>query len=219
MPSSDTIRVAVVEDVREERERLIALLDAFPEVKRVAACATAEEALKTIPAAAPQIILMDIQLPGMSGIDCVSRIKRALPTVQVMMLTVLEDHERIFQSLAAGATGYLLKKTPPNEILIAIADLHKGGAPMSGQIARLVVSAFQRAPHADAAISTLTAAEENVLRLLARGLLYKEIAQKLAISASTVRTHIYHIYGKLHVHSRTEAAGKFFHSRRWSSPE
>lgn len=208
MPSAAPIRLAIVEDLDEERERLASLLAARPEFKCVAACATAEEALKTIPPLAPHIILMDIQLPGISGIDCVRRIKKVLPSTEVMMLTVFEDHERIFESLAAGATGYLLKKASPEDLCAAIKELHAGGAPMSGQIARLVVSAFRRPAAAEAELSKLSPGEQSVLQRLARGLLYKEIAAELGISISTVRTHIYHIYEKLRVHNRTEAINK-----------
>ena len=215
MPLAKAIGVAVVEDDREDRERLTALLTVAPGFVCLAACSSAEEALTVIPPKGPDVVLMDIQLPGLSGIACVGRLKEGLPQTQIMMLTVFEDHERIFQSLAAGATGYLLKKTAPEDLLEAIAELHRGGSPMSGQIGRLVVSAFHRAPERAGNLAQLTPAEDRVLRLIARGLLYKEIADELGISLGTVRTHIHHIYDKLHVHNRTEATNRFFDSRKW----
>jgi DNA-binding NarL/FixJ family response regulator len=153
----------------------------------------------------PDIVLMDIQLPGESGIDCVRHLKDVTPGAEIMMLTIFEDHERIFQSLAAGATGYLLKKTPPDKLLEAIRELRAGGAPMSGQIARQVVTAFQRPSPPAARLSPM---EQKVLQLLARGHLYKEVADQLEIKISTVRTYVWHIYRKLQVHNRTEAVLK-----------
>jgi DNA-binding NarL/FixJ family response regulator len=200
-----SIRVAVVEDRPEERESLVALLDGTPGFTCVAACASADEALEALPACRPDIVLMDIQLPGMSGVECVRRLSPVLPQTQLMMLTVLEDHDLIFRSLAAGATGYLLKKTPPTKLLEAIRDLHAGGAPMSGQVARKVVAAFRRTSANETPASRLSPVEQSVLERLARGLLYKEAAQELGISMSTVRTHVWHIYRKLQVHNRTEA--------------
>jgi DNA-binding NarL/FixJ family response regulator len=162
----------------------------------------------------PEVVLMDIQMPGKSGIECVRELRPRLSQTQFMMLTVYEDHEAIYESLAAGATGYLLKKTPTPKLLQAIRDLRDGGAPMSGQIARKVVAAFRNPREArptaftPPAESPLSRLEESVLQLLARGLLYKEVAEKLQISGSTVRTHVWHIYRKLHVHNRTEAVLK-----------
>lgn len=200
-----SIRVAVVEDRSEDRESLVRLLEQAPDIVCVAACAVAVEALEVLPRVAPAVVLMDIQLPGMSGIDCVLKLKAVLPEAQVMMLTVFEDHDLIFRSLAAGATGYLLKKTPPAKLLEAIRELHAGGAPMSGQIARQVVAIFQTPPVAKAGAAKLSPIELRVLQRLAAGLLYKEVAAELGISVSTVRTHVWHIYRKLHVHNRTEA--------------
>lgn len=203
-----TIRVGVVEDRASEIEALVRLLRATPGFASVAACRSATEALAVLPGARPDVVLMDIQLPGLSGIDCVSQLRPLLPQAQIMMLTVVEDHELIFRSLAAGAMGYLLKKTPPEKLLDAIRELHEGGSPMSGQIARQVVSAFGHTPREATASAKLSPVELAVLQRLARGLLYKEVADELNISMSTVRTHVWHIYRKLQVHNRTEAVLK-----------
>ncbi len=202
-PNDSCIRVAVVEDRPEDRDRFVRLLSESAGLRCVAACRSATEALTILPGQAPDIVLMDIGLPGTSGIDCLRELAPLLPRAQFMMLTVFEDHDLIFQSLAAGATGYLLKKTPAPKLLEAVRELHEGGAPMSGQIARQVVGAFRQSrPSAN---SILSASEQSVLGLLARGLMYKEVAERLNLSIYTVRTHIWHIYRKLHVHNRTEA--------------
>lgn len=209
MTEPQVIRVAVVEDREADRQRLSRLLRQTPGLTKVAACATAEEALQTLPGLVPppDIVMMDIGLPGLSGIECVRRLKGRVAQAQVMMLTVIEDHERIFQSLAAGATGYLLKKASDRQVVEAIRELHEGGAPMSGQIARQVVAVFQAA-QPPAAAEKLTPVEQEVLRRLAQGLLYKEVADALHICLSTVRTHVWHIYRKLHARNRTEAIRK-----------
>lgn len=206
----ETIKVAIVEDSADTREALQVLINGSEGFMCVAACGSAEEALAVIPRCPPDVVLMDIQLPGMSGIECIRRLKNQLPDVQIMMLTVFEDHDRIFQSLAAGASGYIVKKTVPDKLLEAIDELHKGGAPMSGQIARQVVEAFKNPvdslPEHDAPPPTnLSKREQEILGQLARGFLYKEICNHLGISMGTVRVHIRHIYEKLHVHNRTEA--------------
>jgi DNA-binding NarL/FixJ family response regulator len=200
-----SIRVAVVEDRSEERESLRELLSASPGFVCVAVCSSGTEALELLPGLRPEIVLMDIQLPGMSGIECVAQLSRVLSETQFMMVTVLEDHDLIFRSLAAGATGYLLKKTPPAKLLDAIRELYSGGAPMSGQVARKVVAAFRHPPANNSASAKLSPIEQSVLQRLARGLLYKEVAEEMDISVSTVRTHVWHIYRKLQVHNRTEA--------------
>lgn len=200
-----TIRVAVVEDREDERHHIAQLLRTSPGFACVAACASGEEALATL---SPDcdVVLMDIQMGGMSGIECVKALKTQCPGTEIMMLTVVEDYERIFQALAAGATGYLLKTTSPPKLLEAIQELHAGGAPMSGQIARQVVGAFRDSrPAAPAGAGKLSPVEQAVLQWLAKGLLYKEVADKMRISPGTVRTHICHIYRKLHAHNRTEA--------------
>ena len=202
------IRVAVVEDRVPDREALVKLLRDSAGIICVAACGSTEEALSMLPRCKPQIVLMDIQLAGSSGIECVSQLRPFLPETQFMMLTVFEDHELIFRSLAAGATGYLLKKTPPPKLLEAIHELHEGGAPMSGQVAREVVAAFRKPLGPAPATAKLSPVEQKVLQHLARGLLYKEVADTLNISVSTVRTHVWHIYRKLHAHNRTEAVAR-----------
>ena len=154
------------------------------------------------------MVLMDIQLPGVSGIECIRRLKADLPEVRILMLTVFEDHERIFQSLKAGASGYLLKTTPPAKLIEAIQDTFRGGAPMSAPIARQVVDWFHRLDVVDPKLETLSRREEEILGLLAKGLLYKEIADQLGLGVGSVRTYIRRIYDKLHVRSRTEAVLK-----------
>jgi DNA-binding NarL/FixJ family response regulator len=203
-PSAPIIRVAVVEDRTEELFTLVTLLRSAAGFSCAAACSSALEALEELPPSRPDVVLMDIQMPGLSGIECVRQLRPLLPATQIMMLTVVEDHDLIFRSLAAGANGYLLKKTPGAKILEGIRELHAGGAPMSGQIARKVVAAF-RGPPAESPAEALSTTEQSVLRRLARGLLYKEVAAELNMSVSTVRTHVWHIYRKLQVHNRTEA--------------
>jgi DNA-binding NarL/FixJ family response regulator len=204
------IRVALVEDDAEVRAGLEALLGSASNCSCVAAFASAEEALSKLPELKPDVVLMDIHLPGMSGIDCIRQLKLHQPNIQIMMLTVFEDHDRIFQSLAAGASGYLLKQSPPAKLLEAIAELHQGGSPMSTQIARRVVEAFRPASRTDDPTTGLSPREKEILALLGKGHLYKEIAGHLGISVETVRTHIHNTYEKLHVRTRTEAVMKVF---------
>ena len=164
--------------------------------------------MKGIPRRPPDVALMDIKLPGMSGVECTYRLKKAAPGVQVMILTAYADSEQIFKALAMGAGGYLLKRAPPAQILAAITELHQGGAPMSGYIARKVVQSF--ALRSGPTTPILSPREEDVLALVARGYVNKEIASSLGLSLETVRGHLKSIYDKLHVRSRTEAAIKFF---------
>ncbi len=206
------IRVAVVEDRPDDLGKMAVLLRQSPGFSCVAACPTAQEALEKLPGSRPDIVLMDIGLPGESGIECVGKLRPRLPDTQFMMLTVFEDHDLIFRSLAAGANGYLLKTAPPPKVLEAILELHAGGAPMSGQVAREVVAAF-RQPASDPG-ARLSPTERRVLELLARGCLYKEVAATLGMAIGTVRTHIWRIYGKLHVHNRTEAILRGLPARR-----
>jgi DNA-binding NarL/FixJ family response regulator len=201
-------KVAIVEDNTGVRESLAVLINGTPGFRCVGTCANAEIALKQLPAEWPDIVLMDINLPQMSGIDCVARLKSMRPSLHVLMLTVHVDSELIFKSLKAGASGYLIKQSSPAELLEAMSDVLMGGAPMTNTIARKVVLFFQQKPAADET-ECLTRRELEILQQLAKGYQYKEIADLLAINVLTVRTHIHHIYEKLHVRSRTEAVVKF----------
>jgi DNA-binding NarL/FixJ family response regulator len=207
------ISVSIVEDNRETRESLVTLISRDPKLRFVASYATGEAALRGIEAQAPDVALVDINLPGMSGIDCVSRLKAKRSPVQILMLTTYEDRELIFNSLRAGARGYLLKNLPYPELLQAIEQVHAGGAPMSMQVARKVVDFFHQRESGASDVDKLTTREHEILALLAKGFFYKEIGQTLGISMSTVSTHLQHIYEKLHVQSRTEAAAKFLAPR------
>lgn len=203
------IAVAIVEDNPEVRRNLTRYIDGAPGFRCANACATGEEALRVLPKSPPDVVLMDIQLPRMSGIACTAALKSALPSVPVMMLTVYEDAEAIFNALKAGASAYLLKRTDPAKVLEAIAELHRGGAPMTSEIARKVIESFHRTKPPTHADDKLTAREQEVLDYLAKGFVTKEIADKLGISTATVRYHFKHIYDKLHVHTRTEAVIKY----------
>lgn len=212
------VRVSIVEDDCEVREGLSWLFGHSPGFKCLGSYESGEEALARLPRNPPDVILLDIQLPGRSGIDCLPDLKQQCPTTQISMLTVLEDDDLIFRSLAAGAMGYLLKKTPPAAILDAVRDLHAGGSPMSSQIARKLINLFidqpalcahsikvpTRAP-ADPPLPALCPRERQILDLLAQGFRYKEIAHRLGVTIHTVRTFIRSMYEKLQVHSRTEA--------------
>lgn len=204
---AEVIRLAVVEDHADTRENLQRLFDQEEGFKMMCACADAREALERIPGCRPDVVLMDIHLPSVSGIECVARLKQRLPALHVLMLTVYEDDELILNALKAGASGYLLKRTPPARLVEAVVEVRNGGAPMSNEIARKVVASFHAAPAP--ADQGLTLREEEILRLLARGFVAKEVAAELNISYDTVRTHLKHIYEKLHVRSRTEAVLKF----------
>ena len=203
------IQVAIVEDIEDIREGLASFINSAEGFRCVATYACAEAALEALPELEPDVVLMDIGLPGMSGIECIRLLKALRPAMQIMMLTVYEDDEKIYNSLAAGASGYILKKVPPAKLLEAIQELHSGGSPMSPQIARKVVQTFQSLHAPSPAAEHLSKREQEILCLLAKGLLYKEIAEKLAISVETVRTHLHNIYEKLHVHTRTEAVLKY----------
>jgi DNA-binding NarL/FixJ family response regulator len=203
-----SIRVAIVEDAASVRENLAVLIDGAGGFACVAACASAEEAWRRLPSQRPDVVLMDIHLPGRSGVACVARLKPLLPNTQFIMLTIEEDADRVFESMKAGATGYLLKHATPHEILQAVMDVHKGGAPMSGHIARKVVTAFREETPPGHGDLKLAPREEEVLRLLAKGHRSKEIADELEIGLGTVNTYVRHIYEKLHVRSRAEAVAK-----------
>jgi DNA-binding NarL/FixJ family response regulator len=203
-----TIKVALVEDSPDEREALFFLIKGSAGFACLGAFSSGEEALAKLPTLNPHVVLMDINLPCMSGIECIRRLKALVPATRIMMLTVFEDHDRIFESLRAGASGYLVKSTRPAKLLEAIHELHSGGAPMSAPIARQVVAAFQEPPSGQDRLEELTRREREILDLLNRGFLYKEIADQLSLAIGTVRTHISRIYDKLHVRSRAQAMMK-----------
>jgi DNA-binding NarL/FixJ family response regulator len=182
---------------------------ADPECTCVCACKTAEEALEAIPRHQPEIVLMDIQLPKLSGIECTAQLKRLLPSLHIIMVTVYEDTERIFKALRAGACGYLLKRCTPEELLSAVREVRQGGAPMSRDIARKVIASFQEPLTTAAHVEGLSPREHEILELLAQGFPNKEIAHRVGVNDGTVRWHLRHVYNKLHVRSRTEAALKF----------
>lgn len=208
------ISVCIVDDnnqLRSALEEIITMSDGY---KCIATIGTAEEAIKKIPSLKPDVVLMDINLGDTeSGIDCVRILKPQTPATNYMMCTVYEEDEKIFEALSAGASGYILKKTAPGKLLESIRELYQGGAPMSSQIARKVVAAFQNKPAAVETISgldQLTNREKEILEQLSKGLMYKEIAAQLFLSSETVRKHVYHIYEKLHVSNRIAAVNKYF---------
>jgi DNA-binding NarL/FixJ family response regulator len=203
------IKVAIVEDSKTTREGLKTIIELSKDYECVAACETAEDALRILPRLAPAVVLMDIQLPSMSGIECVERLKELLPNVLIIMVTVYEDPDRIFSALRAGASGYLLKRTALDQVMTAIQDVRKGGAPMSGEIARKVIQYFQNQTTVSKKVESLTSREKEVLGYVASGFGNKEIAGRMSVSVDAIRWHLKNIYVKLHVHSRTEAALKF----------
>jgi DNA-binding NarL/FixJ family response regulator len=203
------IRVAIVEDNKTTREGLETIINLSPDFRCVCTCATAEEALRTLPRHEPELVLMDIQLPNMSGVDCVAKLKEVLPASKAIMVTVYEDPDRIFRALRAGASGYLLKRSTPEEMLNAMREVQQGGGAMSGEIARKVIGYFREQTTATEEVNQLTAREREVLELVVHGLSNKEISDRLSVTLAAVRWHLKHIYHKLHVHSRTEAALKF----------
>ncbi|HYF30330.1 MAG TPA: response regulator transcription factor [Chitinophagaceae bacterium] len=216
------ISVCIVDDNLDIRSALEQIIQMSENCLLLSSFSTAEEAIQTIPLLKPNVVLMDINLDeGVSGIECVRQLKPDNPDILFMMCTVYEEDEKIYEALSAGASGYILKKTPPGKLLEAIKELYEGGAPMSSQIARKVVAAFRQRP-AESMVTTgtlnpgannirmLSSREKEILELLSKGLVYKEIAAQLFISAETVRKHVYHIYEKLHVNNRVEAVNKFF---------
>ncbi len=210
---NNTINVAIVEDLDDIRNGLSLLVNGSPGFHCVGSFRNGEEGLAEVPKLNPDIVLMDIDMPKMNGIECILQLKQKLPALQIMMLTVFEDDEKIFQSLQAGASGYLLKKTPPAKLLEAIQELHTGGSPMSSQIARKVVDAFKKMGESKRETENLSAREQEILSYLAKGFRYKEIADALFISVETVRTHLRNIYEKLQVRSRTEAVLKYLNKQ------
>lgn len=203
------IRVSIVEDLAEVREGLIELVQSDSELLMVSSFRDAESAVKKLPDLKADIVIMDINLPGMSGIECIKNIKEKCPDTQFMMFTVYENDEKVVQALRAGASGYLLKRTEPQRILESIKELNQGGSPMSSNIARKLLNIFVH-EKVITKKEVLSNRENEVLQLLADGLLYKEIADRLFIGHGTVRQHIHNIYEKLHVHNRTEAVNKYF---------
>lgn len=203
------ISVSIVDDEKKLCQSIAAFLNGSPGFRCVSIYGSAEAALKRLPTDQPDVVLMDINMAGMNGIECARQLKALVPQLQIMMLTVYEDTEQIFKALAAGATGYLLKRHEPEELLQAIRDVHTGGSPMSNSIARKVVASFQEANQVGKKPGLLSAREQAVLDCLVEGLAYKQIGDELGISINTIRTHLRHIYEKLHVQSRTQAVAKY----------
>lgn len=207
------ISVAIVEDNNDIRQALEQIITTAEGYTLAGSCINGEDAIDKIPTYNPDVVLMDINLGGINGIECVKILKELYPQILFMMCTVYEEDEKIFNALSAGASGYVLKKTTPDKLLVAITELQEGGAPMSSQIASKVVAAFKSKPAFSASsdsLEVLSKREKEILEALSRGLLYKEIADQLFISSQTVRKHVYHIYEKLHVSNRVEAVNKFF---------
>lgn len=203
------IKVSIVEDNDKIRNGLKMLIDGSPGYNCISCFSNAEDALKQMSVEHPDIVLMDINLPSMSGIECTEILKEHFADIQIMMLTVYEDEEQIFKSILAGASGYILKRTPPAELLSSISELYEGGSPMSDQIARKVVDSFRKFGKAPKETENLTDRETEILSFVAKGYQDQEIADKFYLSVQTVRTHLRNIYKKLQVRSRTEAAFKF----------
>ncbi len=206
------IRVGLIEDMADVRESWRRLINGLKGFQCVCVCGSGEEALRVLPTVPLDVVLMDIQLPRMNGIECTARLKGLLPNVQILILTVSADSQTVFRALEAGADGYLLKRSRPEQLQTAILDVLAGGAPMTSEIARRVVASFRQRSNQRDEAQSLTPREEEVLTLLSKGFANKEIAEKLAVSYETVRDHLKHIYEKLHVHSRTEAMARYFAS-------
>ena len=205
-----SISLAIVEDLDEVRDGLKNFIALSQDFKILDTFKTAEEALFDIPRLKPDIVIMDINLPGMNGIECIRKVKDKSPGTQFMMFTVYENDEKVFEALKAGASGYLLKNTGLVQLIESLKELYNGGSPMSANIARKLVTVFRGKETNNEALAVLSNRENEILQLLSKGLLYKEIAEQLHISTSTVRQHIHHIYEKLHVQNRTEAINKAF---------
>jgi DNA-binding NarL/FixJ family response regulator len=203
--------IAIVEDNNDFRASLSRYLNEIPGYKCVCVCGSAEEGLQKIPRLLPDVVLMDIHLPNLSGVDCTRQLKELCPKTQILILTVYEDNDRIFGALKAGAAGYLLKRADPAEIPLAIEAVKNGGAPMSSQIARRMVQSFRAESGGSRNLDSLSEQEEDILQSLSQGYSTKEIADRLCVSPYTVLTHLQRIYDKLHVRSRTEPAIKFLH--------
>jgi DNA-binding NarL/FixJ family response regulator len=205
------IAVAIIEDDAEALKILAGWISHAPNFRLAGEWGNAERALESLPAKHPDVVLMDINLPGISGVEAVRRLKPTLPQTQFVMLTVYEDADHIYSALAAGATGYLLKQTPRAELFAALEDVHQGGSPMTSNIARKVVQSFRQKPAGLSSDGELSPREQEVLDLLARGYLYKEIADRLNITGPTVNTYVRRMYEKLHVRSRAQAVAKYAH--------
>jgi DNA-binding NarL/FixJ family response regulator len=208
--SDKIIRVSIVEDTDDIREAMRVLINGSQGFECLHVFPDAETALQGLPSKDVDVVLMDINLPGINGIECMALLKDRMPKTQFMMCTVYDDDENIFSALESGANGYMLKRTSPAQILEAIRDLHEGGSPMSSEIARRVVDAMQRKKKPAGPVEILTEREKEILDFLSRGFLYKEIANELFISKETVKKHIHNIYDKLHVQTRTEALNKAY---------
>jgi len=202
------IKVGIVEDNKTLREGFETLLNRTPGFECVCTCETVAEAIRKIPKALPNVVLMDIQLPDSTGVECTAKIKELLPAVQIVIVTVYEDSERIYQALRAGACGYLLKRSEPERIIAAIQEAHEGGVPMTPEIARKVIGQFRQQATAEQEVESLTDREREVLELVMHGMGNKAIADRLGVTVAAVKWHLKHIYQKLHVHSRTEAVLK-----------
>jgi len=205
-----SISICIVEDLVEVREGLAQFLSLNDEFRVISTYGTAEKAIQELPELRPDIVIMDIQLPGINGIECIRQVKDKIPGTQFMMFTVYENDEKVFEALKAGASGYLLKNTGLVQMIVALKELHEGGSPMSANIARKVVSIFHQQDKKPQQNASLSPRENEVLLLLSDGLLYKEIAEQLSISIATIRQHIHKIYEKLHVENRTEALNKVY---------
>ncbi len=207
--SRKIIRIALVEDLDDVRDSWTRLIDGIPKFKCVCTCASGEEALRRLPEEQVDVVLMDIRLPRMSGIACTARLRPLIPQTQILILTVSADSDTIFRALEAGADGYLLKRCSPEDLQAAVMEVLNGGVPMTSEIARRVISSFRREPAKNTAVTRLTPREEEILTLLSKGFVNKEIAVKLGVTYETVRDHLKNIYEKLHVHTRGEAVARF----------
>ncbi|HXR49296.1 MAG TPA: response regulator transcription factor [Candidatus Limnocylindrales bacterium] len=209
MKNKSFISVSIVDDEKELCQSIAAFVNGSSGFRCVSAYHSAEEALKHLPAERPDVVLMDINMSGMNGVECVRRLKGLVPELKIMMLTVYEDTDQIFRALSAGASGYMLKRSTPARLLEAIKELNEGGSPMSSSIARKVVASFQKSDPISEGKACLSPRERMVLESMAKGLTYKQTADQLGISIDTIRTHVRRIYEKLHVQSSTEAVAKY----------
>ena len=207
------IKVGIVEDNKTLREGFETLLNRTPGFQCVCTCATVAEALRKIPKAAPDVVLMDIQLPDATGVECTAKLKETLPALHIVVVTVYEDSERIFQALRAGACGYLLKRAQPERIIAAIQEAQEGGVPMTPEIARKVIGQFRQEATVAVEVEQLTDREKEVLEFVMHGLGNKAIADRLGVTVAAVKWHLQHIYEKLHVHSRAAAVARFLERR------